>query len=70
MGMNDFPYQNIKAAIAQLEQQEFSVIWNPMISTITLSKVNDRYTLTPGDLINLYLTGQLNESGLSRFKQP
>jgi hypothetical protein len=70
MGMNDFPYQNIKAAVAQLEQQGFSVHWspNPVAPVVTLVRGSDRYTLRANDLINMYLTGQLNDHGLSRFK--
>ncbi len=72
MGVNDFPYQNIKAAVAQLEQEGFSVNWspNPAAPSVTLQKGSDRYTLRANDLINLYLSGQLNDAGLGRFKEP
>lgn len=71
MGVNDFPYQNIKAAVAQLEGQGFSVNWspNPAAPTVVLQKGNDRFTLRANELINLYLSGQLTEAGLNRFKE-
>lgn len=71
MGVNDFPYQNIKAAVAQLEEQGFSVNWspNPAAPIVILQKASDRFTLRANELINLYLSGQLNEAGLSRFKE-
>ena len=71
MGMTDFPYQNIKAAVAQLEEQDFFVNWspNPTAAIVMIQKGEDRYKMTSTDLINLYLSGQLNTSGLSRFKE-
>jgi hypothetical protein len=71
MGMDDFPYQNIKAAVAQLEQQDFFVNWspNPTAAMVIIQKGEERYKMTSVDLINLYLSGQLNESGLSRFRE-
>ena len=70
MGINDFPYKNIRAATAQLEQQGFNVNWSPdpVAPTVRLSRGDDRYTLRANELINLYLSGQLGEPGLSRFK--
>jgi hypothetical protein len=70
MGINDFPYQNIRAATAQLEKQGFTVNWSPdpAAPTVRLIRGDDRYTLKANDLINLYLSGRLDEPGLSRYK--
>ena len=70
MGIDDFPYQNIRAATAQLQQQGFYVNWSPdpAVPTVRLVRGDDRYTLRANDLINLYLSGQLDELSLGRFK--